>query len=73
MACKQSYEELLTALRTIRDECAFHASTCAGCPLATDDFVCGVTGQKTSLGGDYDVMPRKWIVQNPVLLKKKGG
>lgn len=72
MAVKQSYEKLIEALRTIKEECTFHGTSCGSCPLATKLYVCGVTGEPTC-GVNYDFRrkPQYWDIRTPKLLWKE--
>lgn len=65
---KQEYEKLRTAIITIRAECAFHENSCSGCPLASAEFTCGITGESTSGSGDYRRKPKYWTILSPKLL-----
>lgn len=69
---KQEFEKLRDALYTIKNECEFHGSSCGSCPLASDTYVCGVTGEKTC-GFDYDYKrkPMYWDILPVKLMGKK--
>ena len=68
---KQSYEKLIESLRTIKEECAFHGSSCGNCPLASDIYTCGVTGESTSGTSSYRRKPQYWDIPPIKLLRKK--
>ena len=69
---KQEFEKLRDALYTIKNECEFHRGSCSSCPLATSDYVCGVTGDKTcGLDFDYRRRPQYWDILPVKLMGKK--
>ena len=48
-------DELLNALKTIKDECSKHKLKCNSCPLITGEGGCGVT--------NVDECPSDWKLQ----------
>lgn len=62
MSVPQNLNKLREALCTIRDECVSHNGRCFSCPLALEDYKCGITGQKTCGSYDYKMLPKNWNV-----------
>jgi len=70
MAIRNDVQELQNALRIIKSECDFHKGSCSMCPLAIEDYRCGVTGESTCGNGDYKRKPQYWEIPEIKLLKK---
>ena len=68
MSAPQELNKLRDALRTISNECKFHDGKCFSCPLALEDYKCGVTGQKTCGSYDYRLQPKYWNMPDVRLL-----